>query len=566
VVHADIFVQILLVTGAAFAGGIIAHSLKLPTIIGFLAAGMAIGPNTPGPTGETAEIEAVAELGVIFLMFGLGIQVSFRELISLRRLALAGGAAQVILTVLLAFVVSPLLGLDWQAGLVLAFLVAISSTVVALKFLEGRGELATIHGRAVVALCIFQDLAVVIMILVLPALGGDSIDYGGLLLALAEGAAMIGFAYVLATVVVPIVWRNIAFRRSRELSLLASLTFAVGLATGSALLGLSLAFGAFLAGVAVSESEYGFQTLSEILPLRDVFATVFFVGIGMLIEPQVIMDEPLVVAGILVLVLVGKGAITAGVTRALGISGVEALRTGVFMAQVGEFSFVLARAGIDEGLVTSELGSAFLLGSAATIVVSPFSLAANETVVSIFRRTPVLRRFMGEAAVPFGLDDRSIHRHVIVGGYGRTGRALARVLAGRRLPYVVVDSNPYLIDEARAANVPFVYGSLAQPEVLAFCNVGDARMLAVTFPGDEARVAVINARLANPQIDIIVRGSGPETHELLREVGASEVVDPEFEASLEFVRHCLHRFGVDAREITALQARRRGEHYRTEEP
>jgi CPA2 family monovalent cation:H+ antiporter-2 len=402
------------------------------------------------------------------------------------------------------------------------------------------------------------------MILVLPALGGDTIDYGGLLLALAEGAAMIALAYVLATVVVPTVWRNIAFRRSRELSLLASLTFAVGLATGSALLGLSLAFGAFLAGVAVSESEFGFQTLSEILPLRDVFATVFFVAIGMLIVPEVILEEPIIVIGILALVLIGKGAITAGVTRALGISGAEALRTGVFMAQVGEFSFVLARAGIDEGLISSDLGSAFLLGSAATIVVSPAAIAANETVVSVFRRVPLLREFMGETAQAVGLDDRSIHRHVIVGGFGRTGRALARVLAGRRLPFVVVDSNPYLIDEAKEAGVPFIYGSLGQPEVLALCNVADARMLAVTFPGDEARVAVVNAKLANPQIDVIVRGAGPETHEMLRELGASEVVDPEFEASLEFVRHCLHRFGVEAREITALQTRRRSEHYRTE--
>ena len=560
--HSDLFVDILLVTGAAFIGGYLAHLLRLPTIIGFLAAGIAIGPNTPGPAGNVEDIEVLAELGVIFLMFGLGIQVSFRDLIQLRRVALAGGVAQVVLTAIVAFAASPLLGLEWQGGIVLAFLVAISSTVVALKLLESRGEAASLHGKAAVAILIFQDLAVIVMILILPSLGGGKLDYTGFLAALGKGAVMIAATYVLATKVVPSVWRQIAFRRSRELSLLASLTLAVGLATGSALLGLSVAFGAFLAGLAVSESEFGFQTLSDILPLREVFATVFFVAIGMLIVPDVLFDQPLIVAGIIVLTVCAKGAITTGVVRAVGLSGADALRTGATMAQVGEFSFVLARAGLDEGLIGDDIASAFLMGAAATILLSPGVLSLADPLVVLFRRLEGLKPFMAETRTPFGLDDRSLHRHVIIGGFGRTGRALARSLAGRRLPYVVAESNPYLVDQARQADVPFVFGDISRPEIQELCNLGDARTLAITFQGDEARVAVVNAKLANPAVDIVVRGSGVETHALLRELGAREVVDPEFEASLEFVRHVLHRFGVDAREIAAMQQSRRSEHYR----
>jgi CPA2 family monovalent cation:H+ antiporter-2 len=565
--NSDLFVDILLVTGAGFIGGYIAHSLRLPAVVGFLAAGIVIGPNTPGPAGDVDAVERVAELGVIFLMFGLGIQVSFRELIALRRIALVGGLAQVVLTCLTAWAAAPVLGLDWRGGVVLGFLVAISSTVVALKVLEARGETASLHAKAGVALLVFQDLAVVVMVLILPSLGGTGVDFGRLALALAKGGALILVAYLAATFVVPAVWRHIAFRRSRELSLLASLTLAIGLATGSGLLGLSVAFGAFLAGLAVSESEFGFQTLSDIYPLRDVFATVFFVAVGMLIAPRIIIEEPAVVVGVVLLAVAAKGAVTTLVLRGVGLPGATALRTGALMAQMGEFSFVLARAGLDHGLISEDVGSAFLFGAAATIVMSPLVTASAGPVVGALRRSGLFADFLAERPTPFGLDDVSVHRHVIIGGYGRTGRALARSLAGRRLPFVVVDSNPYVFDHARASGTPFVFGDIARPEILELCNVRDARMLAVTFADEPtARVAIINARLANPKIDVVVRGSGPESHGVLRSVGASEVVDAEFEASQEFVRHVLHRFGVDAREITALQATRRAEHYRQEGP
>jgi CPA2 family monovalent cation:H+ antiporter-2 len=563
----DLLVDILMVTGAGFAGGYIAHSLRLPALVGFLAAGIVIGPNTPGPAGDVDAIERVAELGVIFLMFGLGIQVSFRELITLRRTALAGGTAQVVLTGLVALAASPLLGLDWQAGVVLGFLVAISSTVVALKVLEARGETASLHAKTGVALLVFQDLAVVVMVLVLPSLTGGGIDLNRLALALAKGAAMILVAYLAATFVLPAVWRHIAFRQSRELSLLASLTLAIGLATGSGLLGLSVAFGAFLAGLAVSESEFGFQTLSDILPLRDVFATVFFVAIGMLIAPRVLVDEPAVVFGVVVLAVGAKWVVTALVLRGLGLPGATALKTGAVIAQMGEFSFVLARSGLDHGLISADTGAAFLLGAAATIVVSPLVTASADPVTAGLRRLRLFEGFLAERPMVAGLDQVSAHRHVIIGGYGRTGRALARSLRGRRLPFVFVESNPYVFEQAKAAGVPCVFGDVARPEILDLCNVRDARMLALTFADDpSARVAVLNARLANPALDVIVRGSGQESHGVLRSAGASEVVDAEFEAAQEFVRHVLHRFGVDSREITAVQAARRAEHYRQEGP
>jgi CPA2 family monovalent cation:H+ antiporter-2 len=560
---ADLFGQILLVTVAGFLGGMAAYALKLPTIVGFLVAGILIGPHTPGPVGSVETIEEVADLGVILLMFGLGVHVSFRELFAMGRVALGGGAVQVALVTAAGFGSGLLLGLEWEASLVVGFAVSISSTAVMIKVLESRHESGTLHGKSAVAVALFQDLAVVLMIVTVPALGGEGFAGGELALAMVKGALLLGATYLLATRALPRLWRLVAATRHRELSLLASISLAVGLASLSGILGLSVAFGAFLAGLAVSESEYGFRSLAEVMPLRDVFATLFFVAMGMLIVPDAVITETGIVLAVVGLAVVLKSGLTAVTLRALSLPLDAAVRTGLVLAQMGEFSFVLVRAGLDEGVLAGGTASAVLAATGLTVLLNPAVMLIGEPVVRAARRVPVLGRAIEGplAALPEELPP--LDRHVVICGFGGVGASLARALAGRNLPYVAVDLNPFVVEAARSAGLPCIYGDGTQPEVLERCNVGQARILAVTFPGlRDAQVAVMNARLLNPKIDVITRGVGAEARYLHRQAGASEVVDSEFEAALEFVRHVLHRYGVDAREIAAMQARRRLEHGR----
>jgi CPA2 family monovalent cation:H+ antiporter-2 len=564
VAEADLFLDIVLVTAAALIGGLLANALRLPTILGFLAAGVLIGPHTPGPVGNVSDVEEIADLGVIFLMFGLGIQVSFRELLALRRVALVGGALQVASVFLVSAASGLALGLDWRACVLLGFLIAISSTAVVIKLLEGRQEIGSLHGRAAIGIAVFQDLAVVLMMVSLPALGEGSFTAVDLLLAVLEGAALIVATYLLSTYVMPLLWRRIAFTRSRELSLLASVTLAVGLATGSALLGLSVAFGAFLAGLAISENEFGFQTLSDILPLREVFATVFFVAMGMLIVPSAIHEEAELVVVITLIATVGKAVLTTGAVRSVGMPIGPAIMTGLVLSQVGEFSFVLARTGLEEGVIDEGVGSAFLAAAFLTIVISPLLFQAGPALIEMGRRQRRLAPLLQDRiADTLGEEDEeALRRHVIICGYGATGAAMVASMAGRGLPYVIVDNNPFLVETARERGLPLVYGDATRPEVLERCRVEEARVLAVTLPNlTDARATVLNARNLNPSIDVVARGTGFDAHALLRGAGAAEVVEAEFEASLEFIRHVLHRYGLDAREIIALQARRRAEHY-----
>lgn len=565
VTDSSLFLDILLVTGAALVGGLVAHWLRLPTIVGFLAAGVAIGPATPGPVGRVEDVESIADLGVILLMFGIGIQFSFRQLIAYRRLTLGGGAIQIALSIVAGLAIGVAVDLAWQEALILGFLLANTSTVVAVKVLERRQQLTTIHGTAGLSISILQDISAVLMILVVPSLGGgEGVMALEIMLALGKGLLLIAVAYALSTYVLPQFWRRLAQTRSRELSLLAALCLAIGLAAGSGLLGLSIAFGAFLAGLAVSESEFGYQTLADIIPLRELFATVFFIAMGMLIVPSAAIDQAPMVLLIVALIVLGKGLISTFAVKVVGLALGPAILTGFVLAQVGEFSFVIARVALVEDVITEDLGAAFLAAAVISIMLNPLLLRIGPGVIRALEKLPVLRKALASPVQVSNPETTSeLRRHVIILGYGGTGAAIARNLRGRNLPFVVCDLNPFVLQDAERAGILFVYGDATTPEILEKCNVASASVLAITLPNAvDAELAARNAVNANPDIDIVARGLGLETHAALRRAGVTEVVHPEFEASLEFVRHVLHRFGVDAREINALQARRRAEHYR----
>lgn len=563
----DLFLQVLLVALAALVGGAIAQALRFPTIIGFLVAGVVIGPNTPGLEGDIEDVGRAADVGVILLMFGIGIQLSFRQIAPYRRLILVGGGIQILTTIVLGVGVGRLLGLGWQEAVVIGFFAPHTSTVVAGKVLERRGELLSAHSIAGVNISILQDLSAVLMVIIVSSMAQGDFQPLDLVFAGAKGLGLIAMTYVISVYILPPVWRRIALARSRELSLLSAITLAIGLATGSGLLGLSIAFGAFLAGLALSENEYGHATLADILPLREIFASIFFVSMGMLIDPSVAWEEPVTVIALTLVIVLGKGLLALFAVRVSGLALPSAIMTALVLAQVGEFSFVIARAALDDGVIDDGLASAFLLSAVISITLNPGLLRIGPALIGAARLLPgVANEVSEEPALQQQEEIEELNRHVIIGGYGDSAQAIVRTLAGRDLPFVVVDNNPFVFERIREQepDLPFIFGELSRPEVLEIARAGQARALVITFDNEiETQIASQNARSIQPRIDIVARGSA-EGHALLRRAGASQVVDPEFETGLEFLRHVLHRFGVDGREIAAIQTRRRAEYYRAD--
>jgi CPA2 family monovalent cation:H+ antiporter-2 len=562
----ELIVDLIIIIGAAGAGGLIANALRMPVVLGYLAAGLVVGNYIPFLEVDVHRVEDIAELGVALLLFSLGVQFSLAELRDVRRVAIWGGLSQISLTIGLGVAIGLAFGLEADSSLLLGAAMSLSSTMVVLKLLEARGELDSLYGRVALGLLLVQDLAVVPLVILVPALAGRSSADLALELALALGKAalLLMVGYVLASRVVPWLLRQIAATGSRELFILAVLSLAFGLAAGSFALGLSVAFGAFLAGLIVSESEFSHQTLADVLPLRDVFATIFFVSMGLLIDPSALVDDPGLVTAVTAGLVLAKLLLTAVPIALLGYPPRIAALAGLALAQGGEFSFVLARLGLDEGIIANDLSAAILMAVLISIAISSL----------LFQRSPALlawaeaRPLIGPAlrmpiAVEPGYEAPALHQHVIVCGYGRVGRELVRELMRRGFQCIVIELNPARIDELRGLGVPFIYGDASNPVVLDAGGLARARVLALTLPDATAlRLALAYAKRSNPRLDVIVRALGTEEHERLLDAGASEVVHPEFEAGLEFVRHTLHRFGVDGTQLQALLARRRRDFYR----
>ena len=564
----ELIVDLIIIIAAATVGGVLASLLRLPVILGYLVAGLMVGNYIPGWEIDVLRVQNIAELGVALLLFTLGIQFSFSKLADVRRVALIGGLVQMLCTIGLGMAVAGLMGFGVEEGVVLGSALALSSTMVALKLLDARGELDALHGRVALGFLLVQDLAVVPLVILIPAMAGETgaALVGELAVAAGKALLLLGAAYLLGTRIVPWLLFRIAAIGSRELFLLAVLSLALGFAAGSFLLGLSLAFGAFLAGLVVSESEFSYQTLAEVLPLREVFATIFFVAMGMLIEPEVLIDDPVRVVIIVAVLVLGKLLVTALPVAFLGYSPKTAVLTGLVLAQAGEFSFILARVGVDEEIISNELNSAILMAALISIVLSPLLLQVGPRALSWAASKPLIGRLLAEP-VPAALVDeaKQLRQHVVVCGYGRVGRELVQEVSRRNFRCLVVEQNPYLVDQLKPMDIPYILGDAANPAILNVCGLERARLLAVTVHDPAATQLIIaHAKRINPHLHIVVRGRAQEDHDLLLAAGAAEVIHPEFEAGLEFVRHALYRFGVDSIQIQALLARRRRDLYRRE--
>jgi monovalent cation:H+ antiporter-2, CPA2 family len=556
---ADLVLAVL----AAFVGGVAAQRLGQPIILGYLLAGVIIGPFTPGPRADIHSIQILAEIGVAFLMFSLGAEFSFGELRRLGRVATLGGSLQILCTMALGPMLAPALGLSFVQGVFLGGLLALSSTVVALKVLMGRGELQALHGRVALGILVAQDLAVVPMVIVLPAVAqaSERLLPELAMAAVKAGAVLLG-AYVVGVRVVPWALGRAAITRTRELFLLGVVALALGTAVVTQLAGLSLAFGSFLAGLVVAESDYRTQVVAEAIPLRDLFASLFFVSVGMLIDPTTLLTQAGLVTLLSAVTIVGKVGIVAVVVWALGMPARVAVLTGLSLAQVGEFSFVLARIGVADGAIPNSVFDLTLATALVTIVLTPTLLRLAPALLTGLRHLPLVgERFLDPVvaeSVPAGMS-----RHTVICGYGRVGRELAAILQARGLRYLVIEYNPLIVRELRAEGTPVIYGDASNPAVLEHANLERASVLAILVPDARAAEAATRAaRAINRRVDIVARAMDVNDVERLQHAGAAEVVQPEFEAAIEVIRHALRRYGIGGLELVNVTAGRRAVFYR----
>lgn len=538
---------------AAFAGGFLARRLGLPTIVGYLLAGMAIGPFTPGFVGDVEDISQLAEIGVIFLMFGVGLHFSLKDLWAVRRVAVPGAVLQMLLATVLGFALTRLWGWSVGAGLVLGLAISIASTVVLLRGLMDNGLLSTSAGQVAVGWLVLEDLATVFILVLLPALfasdaGNPWLGAGA---ALLKAALFVGLMLFAGARLLPWLLTSIAHSRSRELFILAAVAIAMGTAFGSAaLFGVSLALGAFLAGVVISESEVGHQVGDDVLPFRETFAVIFFVSVGMLVNPAYLWANAGQVLALTALIVVGKAVFTQLLGLVLPASGRTMLVVAAGLSQIGEFSFIVGQAGVQLGVLTQDQYSLILAGALFSIMLNPLLFKAIPRAERLLQRLPGLwSRLDRHPALP---SDEALPRagHVVVVGYGRVGEHIVTVLERLGIPRLVVEIDARRAAEFTERGVPTLFGDAANSEVLTHAGLATARALVVTLPDEAAsEMVVAAARDLAPDLPLIARATTTSGVGRLSSLGAQDVIHPELEGGLEVVRHTLLSLGYPATQI-----------------
>ncbi|MFH2056825.1 MAG: cation:proton antiporter [bacterium] len=535
--------DIVIVVVAAFVGGLLARRVGLPPVVGYIFAGIAVGPYTGGVTVSSVhDIELLAEIGVALLLFALGLEFSFRELKPVRRIALLGTPIQIVLVILFGFGLGRLLGWDWATCLWVGAIFSLSSTMVILKTLMNQGWLGTLSSRVMIAMLLVQDLAVVPMIIILPQLKDPSVGLPLLGVAALKAAIFLAVMILLGTKLLPALIKQIARLNSRELFLLAIVAIGLGIGYATHLLGLSFAFGAFVAGIVLSESDYGHQALSDIIPLRDIFGLLFFASVGMLLDPVFLWDHIGTVALLVVAVSLGKGVIFYLLARLFHYGNVVPLALGLGMFQVGEFSFLLARVGIKTESISAEVYSLMLATAVVTMILTPFVSAQTSRLYSIRKR-----HFKQSSFYKVNLPESGLRDHVVIAGGGRMGLQVAKVLRQLEMAFVIVDLDHHCVERAKEAGLPVIFGDATQEIVLEAAHLSRACLLLVTTPGIVTIRAVIKqARNIRGNLDIVSRAVNPEQAEELKQQGILEAVQPEMEAGLEMTRQALLHLQVSA--------------------
>lgn len=560
---------------AAAIMGHLVTLVRLPPIVGFLVAGVIIGPATPGPIADLEIAGQLAELGVILLMFGVGIHFSVRDLLDVQSIALPGACIQAAL--MTGIVILATRGLGWSlgSGLLVGLALAIASTVIVVHSLTERNEINTLHGRIAVGWLIVEDLITVFVLVLVPAISGAGNDGGiselsiAILLTLGKIALLSVVMIVVGTRIVPRLLIFSARTGSRELFLLTTLAIALGIAYISAtVFDVSLALGAFLAGLVVSEADLSHQAAADALPFQDAFAVLFFVSVGMLLEPEYILEEPVLTIFAVVLIVAVKPLLTWILLVILRFPSGPGLTIAASRAQIGEFSFILASLGLSVGVLDNDHVNLILVGSIISILISPYAFNVSEFLQHWLQARPELiqRIDRPEPLHLTGVDgeeEPQFRRHAVLMGYGRVGSVIGEALRRRGFSLVVVEQNRRIVDELREQGIPVINGDASNPLLLEQLNLPRARVLIVALSDPiAARLAVERARKLAPNLPIVVRTHSEAERHYYNQLGNGEAVIGERELAIEMARFALHRFGVPTLEIQAIL---RGIRFREEE-
>lgn len=541
------------------------HKIRVPAIVGFLITGVMAGPHGFGLVGSVHEVETVAEIGVIMLLFTIGLELSISELVKLRKPVFLGGAAQVFLTILVFDGTAQLLEFTPGQAAFAGFLVALSSTAIVLKLLQERAETNTPHGRIILSILIFQDLVIVPMMLMVPFLSGQSAALSSsLLIMTGKGIGVVILVFLLARKIVPRILEAVMRTRSRELFLLTTLGICMSVAFLTSSLGLSLSLGAFLAGLIMSESEYSLSALEGILPFRDVFTSLFFVSVGMLLNMSYFFEHVDMVLLVTGAVVVGKTVLGATAARILGYPLRPAVLVGLCICQVGEFSFVLAKTGLAQNLIDQNTYQMFLSASILTMLLTPFCIMFAPAIADRLGRLP----FLSAAATPYrdptglGGEHRDLSDHLIICGFGIGGKHLARAAKVAGVDYTILEMNPDTVRAQAAKGEPIAYGDATHPAVLEHAGIHKARVLAIVVSDPTAiRRITDTARKVNPAVHIVARTRFLNEIGPLRDLGANDVIPEEFETSIEIFTRVMTKYMVPRMEIEKFVEEVRSESY-----
>ncbi len=564
--HFPLLQDIVILLGFSVVVVFILQRFRLPSILGFLITGLIIGPYGLSLIENQEQVEILSEIGVILLLFVIGMELTVNQLASIKRTVLYGGFMQVGLTVLVAALVYLVMGFPWNEAVFIGFLFSLSSTAIVLKILQDRNEISAPHGRVALGLLIFQDIIVVPMMLFTPILAGGAVDLGReVLLLLLKSGLVILLTYIGARYIVPRALYVIAKTGSKELFLLSTITlcFAVAFLTASA--GLSLAFGAFLAGLIISESEYSFQATSTILPFRELFISFFFISIGMLLNLNFFLEHTGMIMVLVLVVFIVKGSIVALVAALLKYPLRTVLLSGLALFQIGEFSFILSRIGIESGILSNTMNQYFLSVSVITMLLTPFVIIFSERIASALLNSPLQKPWKAIVGNPTaeersGLKD--LENHLLIIGYGINGRNLARAARYAKIPYVILELNAQIVKSERIKGEPIFYGDAVHEHILERVKVKKARVVVVAISDPQAtKIIVSNIRHISPSVFLLVRTRYVKETETLLALGADEVIPEEFETSVEIFSRVLSNYLVPVDDLENLVDRIRADNY-----
>ncbi|WP_254027755.1 YbaL family putative K(+) efflux transporter [Mesorhizobium ventifaucium] len=555
--------------GLAFILGTLANRLRLSPLVGYLVAGVLIGPFTPGFVADQALARQLAELGVILLMFGIGLHFSLNDLLSVRKIAIPGAVGQMALVTMLGLIVTQAIGWPIGAGVVFGLALSVASTVVVLRALQEMRQLETDGGRIAVGWLVVEDLAMILVLVLLPAFAGvlgGSVNganlngndlfklfepqtiWSALGLTLAKLAAFFAIMVVVGRRVIPPILHYVAHTGSRELFRLAVLAIALGVAFGAAeLFGVSFALGAFFAGMILAESQLSQRAAQETLPLRDAFAVLFFVSVGMLFNPMILVEQPLLVGVAFLIIVIGNATAASAIALMFGYPSYVALTLGLSLAQIGEFSFILAGLGVDLALLPEAGRDLVLAGAILSILINPLLFAALDRLTPWLKaRERTIATQEGRAETP-ELAATSLTDHAVLVGHGRVGSLVAETLQTARLPYLVIEERQVTVDQLRARGVDVIAGNAAQPGLLEAANVASARWLISAIPNPfESGNLIEHAHAINPKLEIIARAHSDAEVDYLKKFGADLIIMGEREIARGISDHILSRIDAPA--------------------